>query len=1169
LISQDIPMPLAIRCPHCSTDLTAPAEAEIITCTQCGQAVDPASLTGPHAMPDDLTLRYEADEAPPPNTGAVTTSVHHAQAARSAPERQSRPDATPLAGRYRIVEEISRGGMGIVLRGRDSGLHREVAIKIIRDNQNAIQRARFIKEAQITGQLEHPNIVPVHEFGTDAQGKLFFAMKLVRGRTLASIIAWHRSDAIEATRDYPLSRLVGILVQVCNAVAFAHNRGVIHRDLKPSNVMLGDFGEVMLMDWGLARLGMAGPVGTNTVEDTTRRGGITTGTRLVANSDSSSSRIPGHHTTRITGATRVSAQAETAIVSDPTPGDGSSSAIPTGEVDELASPLDMTRDGAVIGTPVYMPPEQAAGQVSRMDARSDIYSLGAMLYEILTLHPPVTGNDLDEVLANASAGRIQPPQRRAPGRDIPKDLAAVAMKALAHDPAERYASAVAMRRDLDLFLEGRTVSARNDNPVESLLRTMRRHRVAAVFAGLTLVTLIGTGVASYLVNLDMRHQAERDRSASEQARAAAEAAGSEAKKQSELAEQARNQSERQAHLASIALAGEQIANGEFAAARAALDSCPREHRDWAWRRLDFLTAQDLARFTVHHDAITASAVAGTVAATGSADGTVAIHDLASRRTSANLHLHAGVVRCVAVAAGPLVVSGGDDTTVRVWRGGDTAPTALFGCDAAITAVAIDAATGVVVAGGSDGSLRLWNLGGGSDDGRASRLLGRLPDAVSALRLSAGRLTAGAVDGSVVALALADGRTLANARLDGRVLALADDSSRAVISGGKSGPQVWDLVHNSAQSVLRNARDLTSAAFIAGGARIVTGGDDGVARVWEAPTGREVLTLRGHAGRIATVAVRNLNDGACEVLSGGDDTTVRLWDGERRRDIDSLSLGRATTAAAISPDGSRALIGTASGSLTLWNLPERRQLNGLILGRRVRAVAFSSDSRFAAAAGDNGICRIWDTTTGRTQATLLCPPAAIQTIVFSPDGSRLATGSGDGQVRLWSTSDGREIGACRGHSGAIQSLAFTPDGTRLATLGHDGTLRLFTAATGTAERLIDAGPGTALALTADGGAVVGGDRTLTIFDLATGVRRSRLTAHTGSVTRIVTSPDGTRLITAGSDGTVRLHDPASGRCLMTLRDATSPVLEVRLANDGSTLIAITADGTVLGYPASAP
>ena len=351
--------------------------------------------------------------------------------------------------RYLIEGEIARGGMGAVLRAVDCDIRREVAVKYLLDQSDHRKKVRFIEEAQITGQLEHPNIPPVHELGVDAQKRVFFAMKMVRGRSLAQVLDELRTNARSAEKEWPLSRLLNILVNTCNALAYAHSRGVIHRDLKPSNVMVGDFGEVYVMDWGLAKV----------------RG----------------------------GPSAVAGPAPSAIAVT-VPGSSTGKVATSRDAD-----ADLTQEGAIVGTPAYMPPEQALGKIDAIDQRSDIYSLGAILYEMLTLQAPVDkeGGYLS-VLMRVGQGEIVPPEQRTPQRVIPKELSAIALKALAKEPGNRYQTAEALRKDIERFQEGRSVSAKEDTRREQVWKFVKRNKGFSAGVGTALLVLVGSlGVVTY------------------------------------------------------------------------------------------------------------------------------------------------------------------------------------------------------------------------------------------------------------------------------------------------------------------------------------------------------------------------------------------------------------------------------------------------------------------------------------------------------------------------------------------------------------------------------------------------------------------------------------------------------------------------------------------------
>jgi len=322
-------------------------------------------------------------------------------------------DTGPVkTGKYTIEATVGHGGMGEVLLVTDHDLRRQIAMKIMRPNLALVKenRAKFIAEAQATSQLEHPGIPPVHDLGVASDGNVYFTMKLVRGQTLREVLKSLLLEARDARREYTLHRLVTVLERVAEAVHFAHEKGVIHRDLKPDNIMLGSYGEVHVMDWGLARL-------------------------LDAPLDESS------------GERRVDIETEGGILE--------------------------TQAGVVKGTVPYMSPEQADGRTEELGRATDVYALGCILYEILTLHRAFDGRD-GGMLERVKIGEYPPVDTRNPRRPVPEALADLCRVSMARIPADRPETARDFARNLREWLDGTSDRDRRHRRAEDLVTRGRK-----------------------------------------------------------------------------------------------------------------------------------------------------------------------------------------------------------------------------------------------------------------------------------------------------------------------------------------------------------------------------------------------------------------------------------------------------------------------------------------------------------------------------------------------------------------------------------------------------------------------------------------------------------------------------------------------------------------------
>ena len=312
--------------------------------------------------------------------------LERAQTLRAMATGETRPPS-----QYEVVREVARGGVGRIDLIRDKDLMRTLVMKTLIDGAGATDYVlkKFVEEAQITAQLEHPNIVPVHDFGFFSGGEVFFTMKLVQGRTLKEILKGLRKQDAGISSQFSRTRLLMAFQQVCMAISFANSRGVVHRDIKSSNIMVGDYGETLVLDWGIAKV----------VGSTEDIHGVSVAT-LRSQSD------------------------------------------------------DSTMMGVVTGTPAYMSPEQAAGKVDVVDQRSDVYALGAVLYEILTYRPPFRGRNFRQILAQVLTRPPMRPSQRAPNNNVPKRLEEICLKCLAKQPDERYQSVAELIVDLEHYQAG-------------------------------------------------------------------------------------------------------------------------------------------------------------------------------------------------------------------------------------------------------------------------------------------------------------------------------------------------------------------------------------------------------------------------------------------------------------------------------------------------------------------------------------------------------------------------------------------------------------------------------------------------------------------------------------------------------------------------------------------
>jgi WD40 repeat protein/tRNA A-37 threonylcarbamoyl transferase component Bud32 len=900
----------------------------------------------------------EVPEAPPDRASPAASQF--AVTAPATPEGPARAVTAPVAplpavdrAVYEILGEHSRGGLGRILRARDTRTGRVVAIKeMLRADDDAVA-ARFAREAMLTANLQHPAIVPVYEVGRWPDGQPFYAMKLVAGRSLA-----------DAIRDAPSRRdrlsLLSHVTAVAGALAYAHDLGVVHRDLKPANVLVGRFGETVVVDWGLAK-----------------------------------------------DVAEAEGQAEPVAA---------------------AASGSLTVAGALLGTPAYMPPEQARGET--VDERADVYALGAMLYHVLAgAMPYAASSSGDEILEQVRAGPPRPLREIDP--ELPADLVAIADKAMAHDPAGRYATAGALAVDLDRFATGQLVGAHVYSPGQLLRRWARRHRAALAVAAAAAVTLAAVGVYSLQQVRGERDEARAQRRVAETALTAAEAANRGASRslaalRRELGRQeldAGDPMRALAHLDEAARRSGRIDAGlAYMIGRAADSLAPRR---WSARS----DTRALERMAVSAD--------GAVAFTAGSDGVVERWDLATGRHLGKLEAE-GVVSATLSPDGRIAAVASASQLV-LWDG-----QSIQRIPVRASAVAFSSADGRLAVGDSTGAveirrasepepLRRWSAhrGGVTSVAFAGEAIvttgtagdAALWDATTGRRLRT--LTGGG-----------DGRNL-SAESDARarrIIMIASDSRGAVVHGS-----------NGVASRLPPPRSadhqLESARIDSAGTRAVLVDSNGNATLWDLDRRRIVAELRDHG--LGQVQAAFSSDGLLATLD--ERGAIRVRDARTGSLLRLLARppGRPGPIA-FTPDG-RLVATSRGGELDAWDAHapvEQAELVGH--ANQTRRIDYLGDGATAVTGSRDGDLRVWDTASGRELRHIDGAHAGrVQWVAASSDGARIASTGDDGLARIWDARDGRLLHTLAGHDVPVLGAVWLAGGA-LATAGTDGTIRVWTA-----------------------------------------------------------------------------------------------------------------------------
>jgi WD40 repeat protein/serine/threonine protein kinase len=818
----------------------------------------------------------------------------------------------------------------------------------------------------------------------------------------------------------------------------------------------------------------------------------------------------------------------------------------------LTDQTSITEQGQLLGTPEYMSPEQADMAYSEVDTRSDVYSLGVVLYELLAGAPPFEGETLREGGLEHIREIIRDEEPQTPSarltalgeqakevalmrrtqlltlaRRLKKELEWIPLKAMRKEPAERYQSVSELAQDVSNYLTGAALLAGPQSRIYRTRKFVRRH--AGSVATITLVTfslivgLIST-MMMYVKADTMRANAVEAREKETTARVEAEQAERSAVDLRQLAEEQADKYRYLSYIYAVALADVKYREQNPRSALKLLEACPENLRNWEWHRLYRALHREILTFNwpPYMLSIALSPDGKRIASTGvdrsqnewqhrimvwDANSGIRIATLDGYQEKLFLH--------VAFSPdGNRIVAGGIDKTIKIWNAGTGKEVMrLLGHEARIGSVLFSPDGRRLVSGGHDGKIKIWN----ADSGEA--------------------LTTIQVGGTVCSLAVSP---------DSKRVLCANFTSSITEFAAATGEKVRTFPISDGQVVVVD--------YSPDGKRIALGGDGGMIKIIDGATGEETIIAAG-GGRLVGSMITSLAfspDGR-RVVSGSVDQTVRIWDAATGEQLATL-IGHKwkISTVAFTPDGKHVISAGYNGEIKKWDAGTTEPvLKGHLAA--VRDIAFTPDGTKLISGGEDNTIKVWDVIEAKEVRTLRGHAGpTVWAVAISPNGERIASGNSDKTVKLWEAATGKELMTLRGHTGPVVDVSFDPDGKRIASVGSN--VRVWDAETGAELMTLPVTYGRAVAFSPNGERIVSGDEQgIKIWDAATGEELKSL-SNVKEVSSVLFTPDGKRVVSAGYGGhMIRVWDAKTGEEMMMLHGHKNNVQSLAISPDGTRIV----------------